>query len=46
LFELRTLDAGGLVIVKGVIDAALVEPGARLLHRVAVLDAVNGDFHV
>jgi hypothetical protein len=21
----------------------LVEPGARLLHRVAVLDAVNGD---
>jgi hypothetical protein len=44
-FKLRALDAGGLVIVKGIIDAVLVEPSARLFHRVAVLDAVDGDRH-
>src|SRR5262249_27163716 len=32
LFEPRALDAGALVIVKVVIDAVLVEPGARRLH--------------
>src|SRR5262249_6399342 len=42
-FEPAALDAGGLVVVKRIGDAALVEPGARLLHGVAVLDAVDRD---
>jgi hypothetical protein len=29
--------------VKRIIDAALVEPGARLVHGLAVLDAVDDD---
>jgi hypothetical protein len=41
--ESSTLDAGALVVVEGVGDAAVVEPGPRLLHGVAVLDAVDGD---
>ena len=44
-FEPGAFDAGGLVVVEGVVDAVLVEPGARLLHGVAVLDAVDGDGH-
>src|SRR5690348_8000221 len=39
-------DADGLVIMKRIIDAALLQPSARLLHRVAILDAVDGDGHV
>ena len=41
--ERAALDAGALVVVEGIGDAALVEPGPRLLHRVAVLDAVDRD---
>ena len=41
--SLSRVDAGGLVVVECVIDAVRVEPGARLLHGVAVLDAVDGD---
>src|SRR5580698_3597260 len=37
------IDARGLVIVKFIIDAMLVQPGARLGHGVAILDAVDGD---
>jgi hypothetical protein len=32
--------------VELVIDAALVEPDSRLLHRVAILDAINRRRHV
>jgi hypothetical protein len=39
------VDAGGLVVMERALDALLVEPSARLLHRVAVLDAVDGDGH-
>src|SRR5262245_8783452 len=42
-FEPRALDPLRLVVVEGVGDAMAVEPGARLLHGVAVLDAVDGD---
>src|SRR5437667_12801225 len=45
MLESLAFDAGGLVIVEIVSHAVLVEPGARLLHRVAVLDAVDGDGH-
>src|SRR4051812_6330841 len=41
--ERAAVDAGTLVIVEAVRHAAVVEPGARLLHGVAVLDAVDGD---
>src|SRR5215472_2956013 len=41
--ERAALDAHGLVVVEAVGDAALVEPGTRLLHGVAVLDAVDRD---
>ena len=34
------------VVVKPVRDAVAIQPGARLLHRVAVLDAVDCDRHV
>src|SRR4029079_18906828 len=37
--QMLAVDPGVLVVVKGVCGAALVEPGARLLHGVAVLDA-------
>jgi len=35
------VDPGGLVVVKLVLDPVTVQPGARLLHGVAVLDAVE-----
>jgi hypothetical protein len=38
-------DVGALFIVEGIIGAMLLQPGARLLHRVAVLDVVDGDGH-
>ena len=41
--ERGCVDAGRLVVVEGVGDAVLVEPGPGLLHRVAVLDAVDRD---
>ena len=41
--ERAAVDAGALVVVEAVRDDAVVEPGARLLHGVAVLDAVDGD---
>src|ERR1700742_35119 len=41
--KLRLFDAFGLVVVKHIGDAVTVQPGARLLHRVAVLDAVDRD---
>src|SRR5690606_32085383 len=37
------VDSRGPVVVKGVGDAMRVEPGARLLHRVAVADPVDRD---
>ena len=40
---MRLVDAGFLVIVEGVLHAFPVEPGARLGHRVAVLDSVDRD---
>src|SRR5262249_28302038 len=43
--EALTIDARRLVIVKRISDAVLVEPGTRLLHGVAVFDAVDGDWH-
>ncbi|MNF14305.1 hypothetical protein D3C80_2164700 [compost metagenome] len=39
------VDTLDLVVVEAIGDAPAVEPGARLLHRVAVLDAVDGDRH-
>src|SRR5262249_20995353 len=45
LLELVLSDACRLVVVKVVSDAMAVEPGARLLHGVAVLDAVDRDAH-
>ena len=39
----RRVDPDRLVVVEGVGDAAPVEPGPRLLHGVAGLDAVQGD---
>src|SRR5262245_14946167 len=42
-FEPRALDPLRLVIVESVGDAVAVEPGARLLHGVTILDAVDGD---
>src|SRR5262249_28859139 len=42
-FERAAFDTRGFVIVKLISNAAPVEPGARLLHRVAILDAVDGD---
>lgn len=43
--EMRAVDTFGLVVVKAVSDAAAIEPGTRLLHRVAVLDAVDRNRH-
>src|SRR5262245_58129624 len=37
------VDARALVVMKGVGDAVLIEPRARLLHGVAILDAVDRD---
>jgi hypothetical protein len=31
--------------VEGIVDGVLLKPGARLLHGVAVCDAVDGDRH-
>ncbi len=45
LLELVLGDPGKLVVVKVVGDAMIVEPAARLLHGVAVLDTVDGDGH-
>ena len=39
--ELAALDPGRLVVMERIGDAVLLEPGARLLHGVAVLDAVD-----
>ena len=44
-FQSLALDAGGLVIMEFVGNALLVQPRARLLHGVAILDAVDGDGH-
>lgn len=40
-FEHGFVDAFDLVIVKRIFDAVRIEPGARLFHCVARLDAVN-----
>src|SRR4029079_11555364 len=45
LLKLRPFDARNLIVVERIIDAMLVEPGTRLLHRVAVLADVDGDRH-
>ena len=45
LRELRLGDAELLIVVEVVGDAVPVQPGKRLLHRVAVLNAVDGDGH-
>src|SRR5262249_42881663 len=42
-FEPAAIDAFRLVIVESVGDAMRVEPGARPLHGVTVLDSVDGD---
>jgi hypothetical protein len=39
------MDASGPVIVKRIVEPVLIEPGARLLHRVAVFYAVDGNGH-
>ena len=44
-FQLCVFDAGGFVVVESIIDAVIVEPCTRLLHGVAVFDAVEGDGH-
>jgi hypothetical protein len=44
-FQLVPGDAGTLVVMEVVFDAMAVEPGARLLHGVAILDAVDRDGH-
>src|SRR5262249_34083358 len=41
--EAFAIDPCGLVVVELIGDAVLVEPGTRLLHGVAVLDAIDGD---
>jgi len=33
------------VVVEGILDAVAVEPAARLLHRIAVGNAIKGDRH-
>jgi hypothetical protein len=43
LLQALTLDPGGLVVVERIIDTVLIQPGARLFHGVAVLDAVDRD---
>src|SRR6185503_8425445 len=42
-FEHAALDTRRLVVVESLHDAARVEPRTRLLHRVAILDAVDRD---
>src|SRR6185437_8822265 len=42
--QLRAIDALRLVVMKDVCDAMAVQPGSRLFHRVAILDAVEDDF--
>ena len=44
-YRIRAVDADGLVVVKGIVHAVLVEPGAGLLHGVAGFDAVQGLAH-
>src|SRR6202008_3693865 len=44
-FELGPGDARRLIVVKRTSDAAAVEPSARLLHRVAVLDSIDRHRH-
>src|SRR5262245_65687399 len=41
--EPLAIDPCRLVVVERVGDAVLLKPGARLLHGIAVLDAVDGD---
>src|SRR5215208_3358010 len=45
-FQTRTVDAVNLVVVEGVRHALGIEPGPRLLHRVAILDAVERRRHL
>src|SRR6185312_2238359 len=42
-FQPRLVDALLLIVVEGVFDLVAVEPGARLLHRIAVGNAVDLD---
>ncbi|EGE58963.1 hypothetical protein RHECNPAF_2530037 [Rhizobium etli CNPAF512] len=44
-FEMGAVDAVRLVIVKLIGDLVFFQPAAGLLHRVAILDAINGDGH-
>ena len=44
-FQYLPVDTFRLVIMEAVIDAAILQPGACLLDRVAVLDAVHGGLH-
>ncbi|MNN37898.1 hypothetical protein D3C81_1518670 [compost metagenome] len=43
--QIDLVRARDLVVMEGVINALPVQPDARLLHRVAGLDAVQGDGH-
>ena len=44
-FELGAFDTRGLVVMEVIGDAMGFEPGARLFHGVAILDAVDRDRH-
>ena len=46
LVKMLAVDAGLLVIVEGVLDAVLFQPGARLLNGVAIDNAIHGDAHI
>jgi hypothetical protein len=39
LGQVLTVDAGALVIVKVIVHSVIIEPGARLFHRVTGFDA-------
>src|SRR5690606_2440423 len=43
--KLLARNALRLVVVEGVVDAIVLQPGEGLLHRVAILDAVDRDAH-
>ncbi len=44
-FEVGRVDARDLVVVEGMRDVMILQPGEGLLHGVAALDSVNGGSH-
>lgn len=44
--EMGRINPGAFIVMKRVVDAFSVQPVAGLLHRVAILDAVNRNRHI